>query len=135
MLLVDTNVLVDVLEDDPHWADWSVRQLKAQSQVHVLTINPIIYAELSLTFTQSEALDETLEDLGLAVLEMPRPARFIFIGGEGICPLPPCGRTEKQCACGFFHRGACRRAWLPDSDPRCAPVSHLFPDGFTHYAH
>ena len=77
MLLVDTNVLVDVLEDDPQWADWSARQLKGQSQVHVLAINPVIYAELSLTFTQSEALDETLEDLGLAVLEMPRPALFL----------------------------------------------------------
>ena len=30
MLLVDTNVLVDVLEDDPSWADWSVGQLRAQ---------------------------------------------------------------------------------------------------------
>ncbi len=39
MLLVDTNVLVDVLENDPDWADWSVRQLRAQSQVHDLSIN------------------------------------------------------------------------------------------------
>ena len=31
MLLVDTNVLVDVLQDDPTWADWSVRQLRAQA--------------------------------------------------------------------------------------------------------
>ena len=51
MLLVDTNVLIDVLEDDPQWADWSIRQLRAQSQVHELAINPIIYAELSLTFS------------------------------------------------------------------------------------
>lgn len=34
MLLVDTNVLIDVLQDDPSWADWSVRQLRAQAQVH-----------------------------------------------------------------------------------------------------
>ncbi len=32
MLLVDTNVLVDVLEDDPEWADWSIGQLRAQSK-------------------------------------------------------------------------------------------------------
>ena len=50
MLLVDTNVLVDVLEDDPAWADWSIAQLRAQAQVHALAINPVIYAELSLAF-------------------------------------------------------------------------------------
>jgi hypothetical protein len=48
VLLVDTNVFVDVLEDDPVRADWSVRQLRAQAQVHELTVNPVIYAELSL---------------------------------------------------------------------------------------
>ena len=29
-MLVDTNVLVDVLEDDPEWADWSIGQLRTQ---------------------------------------------------------------------------------------------------------
>ena len=77
MLLVDTNVLVDVLEDDPDWADWSVAQLRAQSKVHRLAINPVIYAELSLTFSTVEALDRTIADLGLAMIEVPRPALFL----------------------------------------------------------
>ena len=55
MLIVDTNVLVDVLQDDPEWADWSIGQLRAQSKVQRLAINPIIYAELSLTFSTVEA--------------------------------------------------------------------------------
>ena len=50
MLLVDTGVLLDVLQDDPAWANWSIKQLRAQSQVHELCINPVIYSELSLTF-------------------------------------------------------------------------------------
>ena len=37
MLLVDTNVLVDVLANDPEWADWSIGQLRAQSKVHLRT--------------------------------------------------------------------------------------------------
>jgi predicted nucleic acid-binding protein len=77
MLLVDTNVLVDVLQDDPEWADWSIAQLRAQSKVHRLAINPIIYAELSLTFSTVEALDKTVADLGLSMLEVPRPALFL----------------------------------------------------------
>lgn len=77
MLLVDTNVLVDVLENDPQWADWSIGQLRAQAKIHPLTINSIIYAELSLTFSTVEALDQVLDDLGLVMIELPRPALFL----------------------------------------------------------
>ena len=65
MLLVDTNVLVDVLQDDPQWANWSIGQLRAQASIHQLTINPIIYAEISLSFS-------TLE-----LREISRPALFL----------------------------------------------------------
>ena len=77
MLLVDTNVLVDVLEDDPEWADWSIGQLRAQSKIHRLAINPVIYSELSLTFSTVEALDRAVADLGLTMIEIPRPALFL----------------------------------------------------------
>ena len=77
MLLVDSNVLIDVLEDDPQWADWSARQLHTQSLVHQLAINGIIYAELSLTFARVEDLDHAIDDLGLVVLDIPRPAYFL----------------------------------------------------------
>ncbi len=30
MLLVDTNVLVDVPQDDPQWATWSIGPLRAR---------------------------------------------------------------------------------------------------------
>ena len=77
MLLVDTNVLVDVLEDDPQWADWSIGQLRAQAKVHELAINAVIYAEISLSFSTLEALDRTVATLGLAMRELPRPALFL----------------------------------------------------------
>jgi len=77
VLLVDTNVLVDVLENDPQWADWSIGQLRAQAKVHRLAINPVIYSELSLAFSTVEALDKTIDDLGLTLVEVPRPALFL----------------------------------------------------------
>lgn len=76
-MLVDTNVLVDVLENDPDWADWSVAQLRAQAQIHRLVINPVIYAELSLTFSSVEALDDTLANLQIPVIDIPKPALFL----------------------------------------------------------
>ena len=60
MLLVDTKVLVDVPQDDPQWADWSVGQLRAQAKVHELVINPVLYAEISLSFSTLEALDRDM---------------------------------------------------------------------------
>ncbi|WCD78697.1 MULTISPECIES: type II toxin-antitoxin system VapC family toxin [Pseudomonas] len=77
MVLVDTHVLIDVLADDPRWADWSIHQLRAQSRVHALAINAVVYAELVLTFDRFEALDETIEQLQLRMLEIPRPALFL----------------------------------------------------------
>ena len=78
MLLVDTNVLVDVLEDDPEWADWSIGQLRAQSRIHRLAINPMIHSELSLTFSTVEALDRTVDDLGLTMLFLAGKAFFRY---------------------------------------------------------
>lgn len=77
MLLVDTNVLVDVLQDDPQWANWSIGQLRAQASIHQLTINPIIYAEISLSFSTLEGLDSAVSTLRLELRELPRPALFL----------------------------------------------------------
>jgi predicted nucleic acid-binding protein len=100
VLLVDTNVLVDVLEDDPKWADWSVRQLRAQSQVHELLINPVIYAELSLTFDSVQALDEAIENMDLTFQELPRPA--LFLAGRTFVNYRRDGGIKSNVLADFF---------------------------------
>ena len=77
MLLVDTNVLVDVLQNDPQWSDWSIAQLRAQAKLHALAINPVIYAEVSLSFSTLEALDDVVLTMALELREIPRPALFL----------------------------------------------------------
>ena len=99
-MLVDTNVLVDVLEDDPEWADWSIGQLRTQSRVHRLIINPVIYAELSLTFSTVEALDEVLAGMQLPVVEMPRPA--LFLAGKAFAQYRRRGGTKGNVLADFF---------------------------------
>lgn len=76
-MLVDTTVLLDVLQNDPDGADASVAQLRAQAQIHRLVINPIIYAELSLAFSTMQALDQALAALQIAVVDIPAPALFL----------------------------------------------------------
>jgi len=100
MLLVDTNVLIDVLEDDPQWVDWSIGQLRAQSKIHRLAINPIIYSELSLTFSTVEALDKAVEDLGLRLQEMPRSA--LFLAGKAFARYRKQEGTKGNVLADFF---------------------------------
>ena len=100
MLLVDTNVLVDVLEDDPQWADWSIQQLRFQSKIHRLVINPIVYSELSLTFSTVEVLDQTIAGLGLAMVEMPKPA--LFLAGKAFVRYRRQGGTKSNVLGDFF---------------------------------
>jgi predicted nucleic acid-binding protein len=75
--LVDTNVLLDVVTRDPAWAAWSVRQLDACALKGRLTINPVVYAELSVRFAMIEALDAMLESASVILTEIPRPALFL----------------------------------------------------------
>ena len=77
MILVDTNVVLDVVENDPTWADWSQQALEAASLREPLCINPIIYAELSMAFARIEELDAVLIESGLAVEQFPREALFL----------------------------------------------------------
>ena len=100
MLLVDINLLVDVLRDDPEWADWSIGQLRAQSKVQRLAINSIVYSELSLTFSTVEALDDVVEDLDLVMLEIPRPA--LFLAGKAFVRYRRQGGTTANVLADFF---------------------------------
>lgn len=77
MILVDTNVLLDVVTDDPAWAEWSQHQLEAAAMRDRLIVNPVIYAELSIRFARIEALDQVLAATEIALVEMPRPALFL----------------------------------------------------------
>ncbi len=72
MPLVDTNALVDVLQDDPQWANRLIGQLRAQASIHQLAINPIIYAEISLSFSTLEGLDSAVSTLARDLREMAR---------------------------------------------------------------
>jgi predicted nucleic acid-binding protein len=100
MLLVDTNVLVDVLQNDPQWAEWSIGQLRAQAQLRELAINPVVYAELSLSFSTFEALDRVVATMELAMHEVPRPA--LFLAGKAYLQYRRRGGSKAQVLPDFF---------------------------------
>lgn len=77
MILVDTDVLLDVVTDDPAWAKWPEKQLDQAELLDSLAINPVIYAELSAGFIRIEELDAILNAADIGLVEMPRPALFL----------------------------------------------------------
>lgn len=77
MVLVDTNVLLDVVEDHPQWADWSQQQLEAAALNHQLVINAVVYAELSIGFRRIEEVEAVLGETQILLEEIPREALFL----------------------------------------------------------
>ena len=68
MILVDSSVLIDVIEEqDLKWADWSEEQLTQARQRDVLGINLLVYSEISRDFSAKASVDAFLADLGLQI--------------------------------------------------------------------
>ena len=77
MTLVDTNVLLDVVTDDPDWAEWSIAKLEEVSLQGALVINDVVYAELSVRYDRIEDLEGMLHMATIEVVPMPREALFL----------------------------------------------------------
>ncbi len=77
MILADTNVLLDVIENDTRWAAWSQEKLDAASMIDTLAINPIIYSELSMAFARIEELEAVIEEASLLIEPIPHEALFL----------------------------------------------------------
>lgn len=75
--LVDSNVLLDVLTDDPTWRDWSGDALADAAEAGPLYINPVIYAEVSVRFTTVEALEDALPLHDFRRESLPWAAAFL----------------------------------------------------------
>lgn len=77
MILVDTNVLLDVVTADPVWKAWSLTALEEAAAHDQLAINDVVYAELSVRYTRIDDVEEIIDDIGLALMQIPRTALFL----------------------------------------------------------
>jgi predicted nucleic acid-binding protein len=98
VILVDTNVLVDVVSDDPLWAEWSQKQLDAAALSGALAIDPVVYAELSVRYMRMEDIETMLATADIDVRPTPREALFVA------------GKAFQQ----YRARGGTRNGVLPD---------------------
>ncbi|MGH8477575.1 MAG: type II toxin-antitoxin system VapC family toxin [Methylococcales bacterium] len=71
MVLVDSNVLLDIIKPDPQWLPWSRSTLADALVNRGVCVNPLIYAELSIMYQTSAQLDQMLDKLGIGRAELP----------------------------------------------------------------
>lgn len=74
--LIDTNVLLDVLEERPIGFDWAMRQLEVRASGGDLFINQIVYGEASVPYPSVGAFDQLLSNPWLNREELPWEAGF-----------------------------------------------------------
>jgi predicted nucleic acid-binding protein len=100
MILVDSCVIIDVMENDARWADWSQRQLESASLKHPLVINAVVYAEISVGFSRIEQVDAMLLHAQIKMEDMPRDA--LFLAGKAFARYKQRGGTRTNTLPDFF---------------------------------
>jgi predicted nucleic acid-binding protein len=76
-VMVDSNVLIDVIENDQRWVEWSIGQLEAAMLDGGLVINPIVYAEIAAGFDDIESLEAAIAPFRLIRESLPWEAAFM----------------------------------------------------------
>ncbi len=77
MILVDSNVIIDVLTKDPSWRAWSETALGDAVDRDNVAINPIIYDEIASGFATIDDLDRCLGADAFRRLALPYEAGFV----------------------------------------------------------
>ena len=97
MILVDSNVLIDVLTEDPVWERWSAEQLARLGNTRQLAINPLIFAEVAVPYLDEAQLNAALPP---GLVRLPLPYTAAFLAGSAFLE--------------YRRRGGARRSPLPD---------------------
>src|SRR5262245_15597732 len=96
--LVDSNVLLDYLNEDEEWTDWSAQMLTEAANHGALAINQVILAEVSVRFETFEEIERALP-AGYFIRESI-PWEAAFLAGKAFAR--------------YRRRGGAKRSPLPD---------------------
>lgn len=95
--LIDSNVLIDVLDGDAVWSQRSAEALEVVGAAGPIVINQVIYAEVSVRYEDTDELDVDLPIDLFQREQLPWPAAFLAgkafadyrrRGGRRHSPLP-----------------------------------------------
>lgn len=77
MILVDSNVLLDVVTDDAQWRSWSAAALSDAVLTGTVAINQLVYAEVSIAYRRVQELDAVLNRLRIQRADLPWEAAHL----------------------------------------------------------
>jgi len=97
-ILVDSNVILDVLTEDATWMAWSAETLASVADGDLVTINPLIYAEVSIGFERIEELDAAVADFH----RVPLPWEAGFLAGKCFATYRNAGGTRSSPLPDFY---------------------------------
>jgi predicted nucleic acid-binding protein len=77
LILVHTNILIDIASGDPKWSAWSIDAMeRARREQAPMLTNLVIYAEFSLGFATNPECDAEIERFALMFVDIPKQAAF-----------------------------------------------------------
>lgn len=77
MILVDTNVLIDISKGDPVWYDWSTAALDRALSEGIVCTNEVVFAELSFGYANAGQIEVMLDRLGVIFQRTPNDALYL----------------------------------------------------------
>lgn len=100
MTLLDTNVVVDILSNDPTWLQWSAEQVDRCRNTGPLSINEVSYAELSVHAESEALLQHALAELSIQLERTPTSA--LFLAGQAFRRYRATGGPRASILPDFF---------------------------------
>lgn len=100
MILVDSNIILDILTFDPNWYEWSSNKIKLLSQSHELIINDIIYTEISIGFKKIEELEAVINKNFFKLTPMSK--EILFLAGKAFQKYKLNGGVRNSILPDFF---------------------------------
>jgi len=99
-VLLDSNVLLDLMTEDPRWFSWSAAAMESAANNFRLVINAIVYAEVSVRFSCIEDLEAALPK-GLIEREA-LPYEAAFLAGKAFLAYRQRGGAKRSPLSDFF---------------------------------
>ena len=96
MIFPDSNILIDIIENDPIWHDWSFERMADASRAGKVVINHVIVAEVAPGSSDLAAFVDGLEAMGVAI-------------------EPLCNRSAYAAGCAFREYRMSREKAAPKS--------------------
>jgi predicted nucleic acid-binding protein len=123
--LIDSNVLIDLLIDDPKWSDWSLDHLEQAALRGPLLINDIVYAETSTRYSAIEDFESALVVANVTVVPIPRMA--LFLAGKAFMKYRRAGGIRTGVLSDFFIGAHAAVEQLPLLTRDARRYRHYFP--------